>query len=132
MMPSKKSIKDLVKERRATAKKALSSKKAKRKGSSQSSSLGMPFAPQAPPPTKNEGAPSTERIPHAVYEHCIKDYKILMAFEEDVTNIVTTAFIFGFEDYKARLWWMMLQLDLHYLLPDNNDEEVGAFSSDEE
>ena len=48
-----------------------------------------------------------ERIPYAVCECCIKEYKVLMVFEEDATGIATSAYIFGFEDYKVRLGRML-------------------------
>ena len=108
MMPSKKSIKDLVNERRAFAKKALSSKKVKKEGPSQSSSFRMLSAPQLPPlPTKDESAPSTEQIPYVVRECCIKKYKVSTAFKEDATGIAACTYIFDFEDWKSRLGWML-------------------------
>ena len=64
--------------------------------------------------------------------HYIVEYKASEAFKGELLNASTTGFIQGFENCKARIKYMMLQLDLHCLYPKNGDEEVGGFSLDED
>lgn len=61
-----------------------------------------------------------------------KDYKASAAFEEEVNNTFATTFIQSFEDCKTRLLHMVPKLKLRHLCPNNNDEEIEVFSSDED
>ena len=55
-----------------------------------------------------------------------------MNFEEEVVEACIASFIQGFEDYNARLQYMVTKLDLRSLYPKKSNEEVKAFFLDED
>ena len=64
--------------------------------------------------------------------HCIAEFKVLEAFKGELLDASAVGFMQGFEDCKARIKYLMLQLDLHCLHLKNSDEEAGPFSLDED
>ena len=70
-------------------------------------------------------------IPSDVWTCCVEESRTSVKFEQTV-NITAHGFILGFKDYKLCLLQMMPYLELQFLQPENSDEEVRDFSSDED
>ena len=70
-------------------------------------------------------------IPPNIQTRCAEESQAPAEFEQTV-DIAVAFFIFGFKNCKARLLSIMPYLELQFLQFGNSDEEVGAFSSDED
>ncbi|KAG1360569.1 hypothetical protein COCNU_09G000320 [Cocos nucifera] len=62
----------------------------------------------------------------------IKEYKALAKFESEDAKASLVAYPYGFHASKARLHRMAPKLDLSHLHVENSEDEVGAFSLNED